>query len=120
VPIAHVIVSLVLAALFISTGGSKIFGGSASRANRERLGVGAPLWWTTATLEWLAAAGLIVGVWLPLAGLAASVGIVLLMIAAIVVRARAKGDQRAGIAADVIVLVIALMSIVFAAQALGA
>jgi uncharacterized membrane protein YphA (DoxX/SURF4 family) len=115
--IARIVVSLLLVVLFLITGGVKLLRNRSSTANREALGVPPRLWWTIGVCEWIGAAGLIVGIWAPAAGLAASVGLVVLIIGAMVFRARAVSDQRAGIAADVVVLIVLLLSVVLSAIA---
>jgi hypothetical protein len=69
-------------------------------------------------LELIAVVGLTVGAWLPLAGLAASVGVILLMIGAVVVRVRAGQRSASPFIVDVVVLLIAVVSAMLHALAL--
>jgi hypothetical protein len=65
-------------------------------------------WRTIGALEYLGVIGLIVGFWLPWVGLAASIGLAILMIGAVVSRVRAGGKQGTFIAFDVVVFVLAV------------
>ena len=70
-----------------------------------RLGVGTPLQRTIGALEMLGGAGLVVGIWLPMLGVAAGVGLFLLMIGAVGYHLRARdGLQDTGGALVLLVL----------------
>lgn len=91
----HIILSIVLAALFVATGSPKIIGLPFSLKGRRALGLPAWFWRVTGSLEVLGAVGLVVGVWwAPLQFVAAS-ALALFMIGAAI--ARIRGVRRAGV-----------------------
>jgi uncharacterized membrane protein YphA (DoxX/SURF4 family) len=119
--IARVILSVVLGLLLLLTGGGKVLDLAFSRGNREALSVHPVFWRVTGILEVAATVGLIWGIWFVPFGLAAAIGVALLMIGAFVFRVR-TGDREmikqgiADIAIFVLTLVIILLSILTLAR----
>lgn len=106
--LARILLSIALAALLLFTGGGKVLSIARFSTNRDGLGVAPGVWKGIGALELLAVVGLIGGIWFPLVGLAASVGVALLMLGAIVTRVRAGGRHGSGIPMDVATLVLAV------------
>ncbi len=99
------ILAIVVAATFVCTGGIKLFNVPASLEVRDSLDVPPGLWRVIGVLEWLGAAGVIVGlVYRPL-GLTAAIGLAILLLGAMSTRfraARRHGRSEAiGLAVDV-------------------
>ena len=86
--IATIALSVLLAAAFLGSGAAKLAGAKQSIAIRDRLGVAAGLWRAVGVLEVAAAGGLAAGLADPVLGIAAAVGLVLLLIGAIGTHAR--------------------------------
>jgi DoxX-like family len=84
------VVSVLLAAAMAQSVRRKINPGPDSLALRDRLGVPARLWTAVAVPETLAALGLVIGLWWAPLGVAAAVGVVLLMAGAIGLHLRAR------------------------------
>src|ERR1700712_4338488 len=99
--IARIILSVLLALLLVVTGGGKILDLPFSRGNRDRLSVHPTFWRVTGLLEVAATVGLAWGIWFVPFGLAASIGVDLLMIGAVGFRLRSldRAIIREGIAA---------------------
>jgi hypothetical protein len=114
--IARIVVAVVLAVLYLFSGGSKLLG--RLDHNAERLGITKQRWRGIGALEVAAAVGLILGIWAAGLGTAASIGLVLLMIGAILARVRAGLGLRQGVLFDIVVLLIVLASVVVTALAL--
>ncbi|MFG1957804.1 DoxX family protein [Nonomuraea sp. NPDC049028] len=110
--IATIVLSILLGLLFIVTGGMKLGSVPQSLAIRDHLGVKPELWRAIGFCEAAGGVGLLVGLSLPVLGLAASIGLIVLMIGAIVSRVRVA-DPVTMISVDVLVLalVVALMTI---------
>ncbi|MCU1415246.1 MAG: hypothetical protein JWN80_2586 [Microbacteriaceae bacterium] len=112
----HIIVSAVLALLFLVTGAGKVLGLGYANKQRDLLHVEPRFWRITGILEWAGAAGLIVGIWVPWLGIAAAVCLALFMVAAAVARIRASrkaGTTKglvAGVTADLFLAVIAAVT----------
>jgi uncharacterized membrane protein YphA (DoxX/SURF4 family) len=81
--IATIVLSVLLAAAFLGSGVAKLAAVRRSIEIRDRLGVAAGLWRGIGILEVAAAVGLAVGVAVPVLGIAAAVGLLLLLIGAI-------------------------------------
>ena len=116
--ISRLILDLLLAVMLLGTGGGKLLQASSSLAIRDSLRIGGSTWRAIGSLEILAVIGLVLGLWIPAVGLAASVGVVRLMVGAVTARARAHQRQASGYIADVIVLLIAGSALVLHALAL--
>jgi uncharacterized membrane protein YphA (DoxX/SURF4 family) len=117
--IVRIILSAVLGLMLLVTGGGKVLDLAFSRGNRESLKVHPVFWRVTGVLEVAATVGLIWGIWFVPFGLAASIGVALLMIGAIVFRIR-TGDKkiiRQGLA-DIVVFVVDAVVVVVSVLAL--
>ena len=119
----HVILSIVLALLFVLTGAGKVLGLAFANQNRDRLGVHPTFWRVTGLLEWAGAVGLIAGIWWWPIGLAAACGLALLMLGAIASRVRAHRTRPAPgrtfaltVTGDVVVFVLAVVTAVLIAR----
>lgn len=116
--VTRLIIDALLVLLLLNTGGGKLRQTKSSLAIRDSLNLGAQLWRAIGILELLAALGLLIGIWIPTAGLIASAGIGVLMVGAIVARAHAGQRQPAGYVVDATVLLIAVASVVLSALTL--
>ncbi len=105
--IATIVLSVLLAAAFLGSGGAKLAAAEQSIEIRDRLGVGAGLWRGIGVLEVAAAVGLAVGLAVPVLGIAAAVGLVLLLIGAIGTHARSHDLSNAAPAVGLVLLTIA-------------
>ena len=83
------ILAIVTAATFVFTGGIKLFGVKASLAIRDSLDVPPARWRMIGVLEWLGAAGVLIGLSYRILGLLAAIGLAALLVGAIVTRAMA-------------------------------
>ncbi|GGN92053.1 hypothetical protein GCM10010112_78840 [Actinoplanes lobatus] len=82
--------SILLAVVFLSLGLAKLFGAKPIRETSERIGVPFPFLRFVGVLEVSAAVGLLIGLaWKPL-GVAAAIGLTLLMAGGYIAHARAK------------------------------
>jgi uncharacterized membrane protein YphA (DoxX/SURF4 family) len=86
--------TVLLALVFLAAGLQKVLLLRAVTTNMRRLGAGSGLTRTVGALELLGVAGIVVGFWYPLAGVAATIGFVLVLAGAIGYHARA-GDYGA-------------------------
>jgi hypothetical protein len=115
--IVRIILSIVLGLMLLVTGGGKVLDLAFSRGNRETLSVHPVFWRITGVLEVAATVGLIWGIWFVPFGLAAAIGVALLMIGAFGFRLR-TGDRAivkqgiADIAVFVLTLVVILLCII--------
>jgi len=117
--IVRIILSIVLGLMLLVTGGGKVLDLAFSRGNRESLAVHPVFWRVTGILEVAATVGLIWGIWFVPFGLAASIGVALLMIGAFAFRIR-TGDKniiKQGVA-DIVVFVLDAVVIVLSVLAL--
>lgn len=117
--IARVILSVVMGLLLLVTGGGKVLDLAFSRGNRDALKVHPLFWRVTGALEVAATVGLIWGIWFVPFGLAAAIGVVLLMLGAIGFRIR-TGDKKVigQSVADIVLLLLAAAIIVLSVLAL--
>ena len=104
--IATVVVSALLAPAFFVSGGMKVAGAKQSLQIRDQLRVAAGLWVLIGALELAGATGLLVGLWVPAIGVAAAVGLGLLMAGAIGAHLRAGDARNVGPAALLLVLAV--------------
>lgn len=95
------ILSLLLAVVFLGSGGGKLAGAKRSLQIRDELHIDARLWSVIGGLEIAGAVGLLVGVAVPVLGVMAAVGLSLLMAGAIAAHGRA-GDLRHAVPAAVL------------------
>jgi uncharacterized membrane protein YphA (DoxX/SURF4 family) len=108
--IATIVLSALLAVAFLGAGGLKLIGAKQSLQMRDQLHVGAQLWRLVGALEVAGALGLAAGFVVPVLGIAAAVGLALLMVGGIVTHARAQDLRNAGPAA--LLLVLAVVTVV--------
>jgi len=110
------ILVIVVAATFVFTGGIKLFSVPASLEIRDRLEVPPGLWRVIGVLEWLGAAGVVVGLAYRPLGLLASIALAGLLVGAFVTRLRAVRrngrPDTAGLAGDAATLVLAIVTAV--------
>jgi uncharacterized membrane protein YphA (DoxX/SURF4 family) len=104
--VAIIVLSALLAVAFLGSGGLKLAGAKQSLQMRDQLHVGARLWRLVGALEVVGALGLAAGFVVPVLGIAAAVGLALLMAGAIVTHARARDLRNAGPAALLLVLAV--------------
>jgi hypothetical protein len=105
--LASIVVSVLVAAAVLGSGAAKLAATKQSIAIRDRLGVTPWLWRTVGVLEVAAAGGLAVGLAVPVLGIAAAVGLVLLLIGAIGTHARSRDLSNAIPAVGLLLLTIA-------------
>lgn len=113
---AIIVVSVLLAPPFLISGGLKVAGAKPSLQIRDELHVAAGLWVLIGVLELAGAAGLLVGLWVPAIGVAAAVGLALLMAGAIGAHLRASDARNVGPAALLLVLAVAVAILDITAQ----
>jgi len=89
-PIATVIVTCCLAALFAFSSSIKLLGVQRSLAIRDHLGISPALWRLIGALELAGVVGVLVELWWPPLGIAAAVGLALLSVGAVVSHVRAS------------------------------
>jgi uncharacterized membrane protein YphA (DoxX/SURF4 family) len=104
--IATIVLSALLAVAFLGSGGLKLVGAKQSLQMRDQLQVGAQLWRLVGALEIAGGVGLAVGFVIPVIGIAAAVGLALLMVGGIVAHARAQDLRNAGPAALLFMLAV--------------
>jgi uncharacterized membrane protein YphA (DoxX/SURF4 family) len=119
----HIILSIVLAVLFVATGTPKIIGLPFSLKGRDALDLPAWFWRLTGTLEVLGALGLVLGIWSEPLQVFAPSALALFMLAA--ASARIRGVRRAGVRLakarngvllDLAVFVVLVVEVVLIAQ----
>jgi uncharacterized membrane protein YphA (DoxX/SURF4 family) len=115
--LAATILSVVLAVGFLGAGAIKLIGNKTSLEMRDRVNVGAQLWRVIGALEVAGAVGLLVGLAVPALGIAAAVGLSLLLIGAVGAHLRANDARNAPPA--VLLLLLALALVVFRFLALA-
>ena len=108
--IATIVLSALLALAYLGSGSLKLVGAKQSLQMRDQLRVGAQLWRLVGALEVAGALGLAVGLVVPVLGIAAAVGLALLMVGGIGAHARAQDLRNAGPAA--LLLVLAVVTVV--------
>jgi uncharacterized membrane protein YphA (DoxX/SURF4 family) len=99
--VATVVLTLLLAAVFIGAGIPKILGTKTSLRMRDHLQVNPQLYRVVGFLEIAAVAGLLIGLFVPVLSVAAAVGLALLMIGGIVTHICA-GEAKGSLPAVVI------------------
>jgi DoxX-like family len=108
--IATIVLSVLVAAAVLGSGAAKLAGAKQSIAIRDRLGVAPWLWRAVGVLEVAAAGGLAAGLTVPALGIAAAVGLVLLLIGAIGTHARSHDLSNAIPAVGLLLLTLPLPS----------
>ena|SRR5215475_5315298 len=112
--VVTIVLSGLLALVFLATGGRKVPGGSAIAEEANHLGFSVRRYQVIGVLELAAVAGLLIGLaWAPL-GIAAAAGLVLLMAGAAVVHRRA-GDPVPRVVAPAALGVLAAVTVVLRA-----
>jgi uncharacterized membrane protein YphA (DoxX/SURF4 family) len=119
--LVRVILSIVLALMLVVTGGGKVLDLPYARGNRDKLSVHPVFWRVIGVLELAAAVGLVWGIWFVPFGLAAAIGVALLMIGAFGFRLRSHDravlrEGLADIAVFVLTLVVITLSIISIAR----
>ncbi|MGW4641267.1 DoxX family protein [Sphaerisporangium sp. NPDC004334] len=89
--IAVIVLTILLAATFAGSGVAKLAGAAAMRESAQHLGIDYPKYRLIGVPEVAGAAGLVIGLWVVPLGIAAAVGLALLMAGAVVVHVR-TGD----------------------------
>lgn len=105
-----IVLAIVTGVLFLATGGVKVLGVKQSLEIRDHLGIDAGLWRIIGVLETAGAIGVLVGLAEPALGVAAAIGLSVLMVGAIGSRLRIQ-DSAVMIAADVVVLALAVATV---------
>jgi uncharacterized membrane protein YphA (DoxX/SURF4 family) len=102
------VLAIVVAVMFVATGGVKLFSVPQSLAIRDSLDVPPAQWKLIGVLEWLGAAGVAVGLAYEWLGAVAAVALAALIVGAIVTRIRAarrhQRSEAAGLAMDLATL----------------
>jgi len=108
---ATVLVTLVLALVFLATAAGKLTGQRASIASRDHLAIAPVRWQQIGLLEVAGAAGVLIGLTIRPLGSAAAAGLVLLSVGAIATHLRA-GDKPAAAMPAIATLVLAAATFV--------
>jgi uncharacterized membrane protein YphA (DoxX/SURF4 family) len=108
--IATIVLSALLAITFIGAGVPKVLGAKKSLQMRDQVRAGADLWRVVGGLEIAAAVGLAAGLAVPVLGIAAAIGLALLLIGGIAAHARV--DDLRGAAPAAILFVVAVATAV--------
>jgi DoxX-like family len=108
--IAIVVLSLILAFVCLGAGAVKLIEIKQFLRIRDRLGLGAQLWRAIGIVEVEVAVGLSVGLAIPWVGIAAAVGLTVVLIGAIVIHASA-GETRNAAPAIVLVVLTVLFTV---------
>jgi hypothetical protein len=98
---------IVLAVLFALLGTAKLVAAPPMRAAAEHLGYSVSQYRGIGVLELAAAAGAIIGPWIPWIGIAVAIGVVLLMLGALLEHARRR-DGAASLVVPVVVAAVAV------------
>jgi uncharacterized membrane protein YphA (DoxX/SURF4 family) len=110
--VVTVILTIVLCVAYLASGAMKIAGLPMARDAAEHFGIPWNGYRGIGVLEWAAVAGLLIGLGVPALGVAAAVGIVLLMIGAIIFHRRA-GDPPKVWAPVPVLAILAILYIIF-------
>ena len=115
----RIVLCALLALILLATGGGKLAGAASSHAIRDSLRVPPGRWKLIGALEALGVLGLVIGVWLPAAGLAAAIGVIALMIGAALTR-RQAGERwtSVGVMADTVLALVAAATAILNASAI--
>jgi hypothetical protein len=105
------VLTVVLALVFLASAGMKLLGLPYSVRNRDRFGLSPSLWRTIGVLELAGVAGLLLGTAIPVLGVAAGVGLALLMVGAAATRLRVP-DPVVQVLGDLGVLALVVVYIV--------
>jgi uncharacterized membrane protein YphA (DoxX/SURF4 family) len=105
------VLTVLLTLLFLASAGMKLLGLERSIQNRDRFGMPPALWRTIGVLELAGVAGILIGLAVAPLGVAAGIGLALLMVGAIATRLRVR-DPIASTLGDVAVLALVIAYIV--------
>jgi len=105
------VLTVVLALVFLASGAMKLLGLPYSVRNRDRFGMPPSLWLIIGVLELAGVAGLLVGTAVPALGVAAGVGLALLMVGATGTRLRAH-DPVVQVLGDLVVLALVVVYVI--------
>ncbi|GGM71580.1 hypothetical protein GCM10012275_47550 [Longimycelium tulufanense] len=103
--IATIVLSILLALAFLAIGGPKALALESATRRTVEMGLDTRMMRLTGILEVAAVVGLVAGLWVRWLGLAAAVGLVLLMLGALVFHAR-RGDPAKQMAPAAVFLVL--------------
>lgn len=106
-----VVVTIIVALQFLLSGGGKLAGIKQSLGYRDHLSVSPVLWKAIGVLEIAGAGGVLIGLGVPALGIAAGIGLVLLMIGALGYHRRAQ-DSLPGVAPAIVALVLAAVALI--------
>ena len=109
--IVTIVLAVLLALVFAAAGVPKITGAKSALENADHLKVGHGLWKVIGVLEVLAAIGLIAGLWVWPLGVAAGIGLVLLMAGAVMYHVR-NGDSAQKFSPPIVLALIALAEVI--------
>lgn len=98
-----------LAAVFAAFGGAKLVAVPSMRARAAHVGFGVAAYRRIGALEVAGAAGLLLRAWLPLVGVLAAAGLLLLMAGAVVTHVRAKDEIKDVVPALVLAMLLAVL-----------
>jgi uncharacterized membrane protein YphA (DoxX/SURF4 family) len=112
VDVAAIVMSILLAVLFLALGTTKALMVPFQTRMAEHLGVSTNLYRLVGALEVAAAAGLVIGLFWPPLGIAAAVGLVLLLIGAVGAHRRAGDGPKESVGAVWLGLVSAATAVV--------
>jgi DoxX-like family len=104
--ITAIALSVLLAAAFLAIGGPKVLALESAVQRSKEMGLGTGIMRLIGALEVAAAAGLVIGIWVPWLGIAAASGLVLLMLSALAFHVR-RHDPAKYLAPPVVLLVVA-------------
>jgi hypothetical protein len=104
------VLALVVAALFLVTGGVKLLGVEASLTIRDHFAMSPRLWQVIGVLECSGAIGTALGIWAKPLGVLALLGLVGLMLGAVVNRLRVDDPARL-VAADALTLTLVVLTL---------
>jgi uncharacterized membrane protein YphA (DoxX/SURF4 family) len=110
--VVTIILAVLLALGFAASGVQKLTRAKMMVEGASHIGVPYSLYMVIGVLEVLAAVGLIVGLWVAALGIAAGIGIVLLMIGALIFHIRA-GDKIAQFGPALLLGVLAVVEVIF-------
>jgi uncharacterized membrane protein YphA (DoxX/SURF4 family) len=110
--ITTIILSALLGLGFLMAGTGKLRRAEPVTGVLESLGVSPGLQKTVGTLEVLGAIGVVVGLWLQPLGIAAAIGLVLMMIGALIFHLKARDTFKGSVGA-VVLLVLAAVVLIF-------
>lgn len=115
--IAAVVFSSLLALVFCGAGSAKLSGSKKMTDQLAHLGVGPGLMRLIGAAQLLGAAGVLVGLWFGPLGVAAALGLTVMMVGAVVYHVRA-GDSAQEMSGAVIVLLLTLSTLALRAASL--